>query len=211
MQNYFHNVQVSCYCCVTWYETRTIFSLLYSHLRWSFCGVMLLHVTRVGTGSFAVLVFLHSSIIAFGRGHTIKQLPRGPGITRPLHTPELDQVSRSWWKLQSSASQQEPVLGLFHLFHLNSSRTLRGPRASVDRVNVDLYAFQIIVSKFEVWKGRHFIGRPQAAPLTSLRHCVGLSWLTEYLTGTLWLTDRGAGTKPLKPGLSRLKRDVWYA
>jgi len=25
------------------------------------------------------------------------------------------------------------------------------------------------------------------------------------------LTDRDAGTKPLKPGLSRLKRDVWYA
>jgi len=23
------------------------------------------------------------------------------------------------------------------------------------------------------------------------------------------LTDRDAGTKPLKPGLSRLKRDVW--
>ena len=42
MQNYFHNVQVSCFSCVTWYETRTIFSLLYSRLRWSFCGVMLL-------------------------------------------------------------------------------------------------------------------------------------------------------------------------
>jgi len=47
--------------------------------------------------------------------------------------------------------------------------------------------------------------------LASLRHCVGLSWLTECLTGTFWLTDRDAGTKPLKPGLSRLKRDVWYA
>jgi len=45
--------------------------------------------------------------------------------------------------------------------------------------------------------------------LASLRHCVGLSWLTECLTGTFWLTDRDAGTKPLKPGLSRLKRDVW--
>jgi len=30
-------------------------------------------------------------------------------------------------------------------------------------------------------------------------------------TGTLWLIDRGVGTKPLKLGLSRLKRDVWYA
>ena len=48
MQKYFHNVQVSCYCCVTWYETRTIFSLLYSHLRWSFCGIMLLHVACGG-------------------------------------------------------------------------------------------------------------------------------------------------------------------
>ena len=81
-KNYFHNIQVSCYCCVTWYESRTNFSLLYSHLRWSFCGVMLLHVARVGAGSFAVLVFLHSSLLAFGRGHTIKQLPRGTGITR---------------------------------------------------------------------------------------------------------------------------------
>jgi len=44
-------------------------------------------------------------------------------------------------KVASRASQQEPVLGLFHLFYLNSSRTLRGPRASVDRVNVDLYTF----------------------------------------------------------------------
>ena len=33
MQNYFHNVQVSCDCCVTWHETRTVFSLHYSHLR----------------------------------------------------------------------------------------------------------------------------------------------------------------------------------
>jgi len=139
--NYFHNVQVSCYCCITWYENRTIFSLLYSHLRWSFCGVMLLHVVRDGAGSFAVLIFLHYSILAFGRGHTIKQLPWGPGITRPLHAPELDQVYRSWWKLQASASQQESVLGLFHLFCLNGSRTLRGPLASVDRVNVDLDTF----------------------------------------------------------------------
>jgi len=68
LQNYIHNVHVSCYCCVTWYETRTIFSLLYSQLRWSFCGVMLLHVARVGAGSFTVLVFLHSSILVFGRG-----------------------------------------------------------------------------------------------------------------------------------------------
>jgi len=25
MQNYFHNFQVPCYSCVTWYETRTTF------------------------------------------------------------------------------------------------------------------------------------------------------------------------------------------
>jgi len=53
---------------------------------------MLLHVARDGAGSFAVLIFLYSTILAFGRGHTNKQLPRGPGITRPLHAPELDQV-----------------------------------------------------------------------------------------------------------------------
>ena len=53
-----------------------------------------------------------------------------------------------------------------------------------------------------MWKGRHVASR---------RHCVGLSWLTECLTGTFWLTVLDAGTKPLKPGLSRLKRDVWYA
>jgi len=37
---------------------------------------------------------------------------------------------------------------------------------------------------------------------------VGLRWLTECVTGTFLLTDRD---KVLKPGLSRLKRDVWYA
>ena len=123
IQNYFHNVQVSCYCCVTWYETRTIFSLLYSHLRWSFCGVMLLHVARVEAGSFAVglFVFLHSSILAFGSGHTIKQLPRGPGITRPLQATEQDQVYRLWWKLQASASKAvfrpiSPISGVSNLF-----------------------------------------------------------------------------------------------
>ena len=40
--------------------------------------------------------------------------------------------------------------------------------------------------------------------LASLRHCVGLSWLTECLTGTVWLVDRDAGAKLLKPGLSQL-------
>jgi len=55
--------------------------------------------------------------------------------------------------LQASASQNEPVLGLFHRFYPNGSRTLRGPRASFDIVNADFYTFQIIVSKFEVWKG----------------------------------------------------------
>jgi len=35
--------------------------------------------------------------------------------------------------------------------------------------------------------------------------------LNECKTGTFWLTDRDAGTEPFKPGLSRLKRDVWYA
>jgi len=37
---------------------------------------------------------------------------------------------------------------------------------------------------------------------------VWLCWLTECLTGTFWLTDRD---KAFKPGLNRLKRDVWYA
>jgi len=32
--------------------------------------------------------------------------------------------------------------------------------------------------------------------------------LTECVVGTFWLTDRN---KAFKPGLSRLKRDVWYA
>jgi len=67
---------------------------------------MLLHVARVWAGSFAVLVFLHSSILDITRGHTTKQLPRGTGITRALQAPELDQVYRSLLKLQASASQQ---------------------------------------------------------------------------------------------------------
>jgi len=102
---------------VVW-DSDNVFASLLS-LEVKLFGAMLLDVARVGAGSFAVLVFLHSSILAFGRGHTIKQLPRGPGITRPLHAPELDQVYISWWKLQASASQQELVLGLFHLFYRN--------------------------------------------------------------------------------------------
>ena len=69
----------------------------------------------------------------------MKQLSRGPGITRPLYAHELDQVYISWWKLQTSASQQDSVLRLFQLFYLNGSQTLRGHRASGDRVNVDVY------------------------------------------------------------------------
>jgi len=53
---------------------------------------MLPHVARVWAGIFAVLVFLHSSVLEFARGHTIKQPPRGTCITRALHAPELDQV-----------------------------------------------------------------------------------------------------------------------
>jgi len=102
---------------------------------------MLSHVARVWAGIFAVLVFLHSSILEFARRHTIKKLPRGTGITKALYAPELEQVYRSLLKLHASASQQKPVLGLFHLFYLNGSRTLRGPRASVDRVNIDLCTF----------------------------------------------------------------------
>ena len=52
-------------------------------------------VARDGAVSFAVLILLHSSILTFGRVHTIKQLPRAPGIIRSLHAPELDQVYRS--------------------------------------------------------------------------------------------------------------------
>jgi len=93
MQNDFHNIQVPCYCCVMWYETRTIFSLLYSHFRWSFCGVMLLHVARVWTGSFAVLVFLHSSILAFSGGAYHQAAALGPGnhktSARPWTRPGL--------------------------------------------------------------------------------------------------------------------------
>jgi len=40
--------------------------------------------------------------------------------------------------------------------------------------------------------------------LASLRHCVGLSWLAECLTGTFWLTDRDkalkTGTVPAETG-----------
>jgi len=36
----------------------------------------------------------------------------------------------------ASHSQQKPVLRLFRLFYQNGSRTLKGPQASADRVNV---------------------------------------------------------------------------
>jgi len=39
MQNYFHNVQVPCYCCVTWYETRTtFFASLFALEAWTSAG-----------------------------------------------------------------------------------------------------------------------------------------------------------------------------
>jgi len=39
MQNYFHNIQVLCYCCVTWYETRTtFFASLFSLETWASAG-----------------------------------------------------------------------------------------------------------------------------------------------------------------------------
>jgi len=59
---------------------------------------MLSHVARLLSSSFAVLVFLHSSVLEFDKGHTIKQLPRGKGITRALHDPELDKVYRTLLK-----------------------------------------------------------------------------------------------------------------
>ena len=44
----FYNLQVPiAYCCVTWCKTRTPFSFLNSHFRWSFCGVILFHVAKV--------------------------------------------------------------------------------------------------------------------------------------------------------------------
>jgi len=39
-------VQVPWYCCVTWYKTRTALFLLYSHLKRSFCVVIILHVMK---------------------------------------------------------------------------------------------------------------------------------------------------------------------
>ena len=88
----FCNVQVPCYCCVTWYRIRTAFSLLYSHLRRCFCGVILLHVARVWTGSFTVPVFVtflnpRSWLEAYNQVFAL-------GITRPLHTPVTDLVAR---------------------------------------------------------------------------------------------------------------------
>ena len=53
---------------VTSYETCTTFSLLVSHLRWSFCGVILLHMAKTWAGSFLCLYFSHSSLLEFGRG-----------------------------------------------------------------------------------------------------------------------------------------------
>jgi len=73
-----------------------------------------------------------------------------------------------------------------------------GPRASVDRIDVDLYTFSMIVSKFEGWNGQ------PRWHLASWHHCVELSWLTECLTGTFWLTDLDkafkTGTVPAKTG-----------
>jgi len=128
-------------------EIRTIFSLLYSHLRWSLCVVMLLHVARVWAGSFAALVFLHSSILAFRRGIQSSSCP-GARASQDLCTPLNYTNLQVMMKVASQRfSTQKQVLGLFHLIYLNGSRTLRGSRASIDRVNVDLYTFEIIVGR----------------------------------------------------------------
>jgi len=102
---------------------------------------MLLHVARVGAGSFAVLVFLHSSISAFGRGHTIKQLPRGPGITRPLHAPVTIPSLQITMKVTSQHFSTRA--GFRPISHILSKwfPDIRAPRARVDRINVGLYTF----------------------------------------------------------------------
>jgi len=56
---------------------------------------MLLHVARVRAGGFAVLVFYISQYQNLVGGYIINHLPRGLGITKPLHAPEQDQVYRS--------------------------------------------------------------------------------------------------------------------
>jgi len=48
-------------------------------------------------------------------------------------TPE---VLGSPWRLQTCASQLEPLLNLFDMFYQNVPRTSRRPRASCDGVNV---------------------------------------------------------------------------
>jgi len=54
---------VPCYYCVTWYVwLGQLFSLLYSHLRWSFCGVMLLHVSRYVLGILAIFLKILSFV-----------------------------------------------------------------------------------------------------------------------------------------------------
>jgi len=64
---------------------------------------------------------------------------RSKGKTMQMYLEEaqqLDQVSRSRWKLQVSASQPEPVLSLTYLFYKNGSGTYGGPRTSADWVSV---------------------------------------------------------------------------
>jgi len=50
--------------------------------------------------------------------------------------PTTDQVCRSRWKLQVSASQPDSVWSLFDLFFQNVSPTYWGTRASANRINI---------------------------------------------------------------------------
>jgi len=62
--------------------------------------------------------------------------------------------------------------------------------------------FKLLQANLKCGKGVSLLAGP-GRHLASLRHCVGLSWLTECLTGTFWLTDRD---KAVKTGIVPAKK-----
>jgi len=78
-----------------------------------------------------------------------------------------------------------------------------GPVQVLTELTLIFIDFELIQVNLRCGKGGTLLAGP-GRHLASLRHCVGLSWLTEWLTGTFWLTGRDktlkTGTVPAKTG-----------
>ena len=82
----FGNFQVCCYC----------FFSFYSHLWWSFCGVILLHVARVWAGCFTVSVGYFSNALILEFGKRLYNQAVVPCMSKTMHAPAMKPPKHVW-------------------------------------------------------------------------------------------------------------------